>query len=133
MQLFEPDQLTRIEDKLDEIIQLLKGGTARKAAPIASDEVWLDGLSQDPTYKGMDVKQEYGKCVNWCLVNRKQPSRRRVINWLNNAVTQQPMRVASHQQVPPAYTKRVEAPATGVPMPAEVMEQFQKLIAGKGM
>jgi hypothetical protein len=131
MQLFEPDQLTRIEDKLDEIIQLLKGGTARKAAPIASDEVWLDGLSQDPTYSGINVRQEYGKCVNWCLANRKQPSRRRFINWLNNV--ERPTMVSSHQQVPPAYTKRVEAPATGVPMPAEVMEQFQKLIAGKGM
>jgi hypothetical protein len=131
LQLFEPDQGDRIEEKLDEIIQLLKGSKGRGAAPPASDEAWLDGLSQDPTYKGINVRQEYGKCVNWCAANRKQPSRRRVINWLNNV--QQPMQVASHQQVPPAYTKRVEAPAKGVPMPDEVMAKLQKLIAGKGM
>lgn len=55
-----------------------------KKAPLLDDD-WLRSLSADPAYAGMDVPREHAKMVRWCDTNGKQPSRRRLINWLNRA------------------------------------------------
>jgi len=50
-----------------------------------SVEDWLKELESDSTYKGVNVRQEYGKMLNWCKVRRKKPTQRRFVNWLNGA------------------------------------------------
>lgn len=57
---------------------------AAVAAP-ASDSDWLSALTTDPTYEGIDVRREFGKMTAWACTNKKQPTRRRFINWLNRA------------------------------------------------
>ncbi len=47
------------------------------------DDSWIKALVVDTTYRGIDVRREYGKMVNWCRVNNARPTRRRFINWLN--------------------------------------------------
>lgn len=47
------------------------------------DAEWLAGLSADPAYAHVDVARERAKMARWCAVNRKQPTRRRFIAWLN--------------------------------------------------
>lgn len=130
MELFDQDPLERIESKLDEILQLLKGSGPSKVAKI-SDEIWLEGLSQDPTYAGIDVKNEVGKCIHWCQQNNKQPSRKRIINWLNRA--ERPVRVVAPAPKlgPPVMHKKPEVPVEGVPPPPEVVEQLSKLFNKK--
>ena len=51
----------------------------------ASVEDWLKELEADKTYAGIDVRREYGKMLNWCKLRRKQPNKRRFVNWLNQA------------------------------------------------
>ena len=58
---------------------------ANGSRPPVSVEDWLKELEADPTYKGVNVRIEYGKMLNWCKVRKKQPTQRRFINWLNNA------------------------------------------------
>ena len=58
---------------------------ANGSRPPVSVEDWLKELETDPTYKGVNVRIEYGKMLNWCKVRKKQPTQRRFINWLNNA------------------------------------------------
>lgn len=58
---------------------------ANGSRPPVSVEDWLKELEVDPTYKGVNVRIEYGKMLNWCKVRKKQPTQRRFINWLNNA------------------------------------------------
>lgn len=60
-----------------------KGSSAEKSAP--TDAEWLASLAIDPAFAGLDVQREFAKMSAWCNVNRKQPSRRRFINWLNRA------------------------------------------------
>jgi hypothetical protein len=48
-----------------------------------TDSEWLARLAQDGTYQGIDVPREFGKMANWCKVNRKVPTRRRFVAWLN--------------------------------------------------
>ena len=48
-----------------------------------SDAEWLEGLKANPAYSGMDVTREFGKMNAWCQVNRKQPSRKRFVYWMN--------------------------------------------------
>lgn len=65
---------------------------SRKARPTPkglTDPEWLAELSKAEVYQGIDVSREHGKMVRWCEVNRKQPNRRRFINWLNRV--DQPM------------------------------------------
>lgn len=57
---------------------------ATNAAPV-SDSEWLASLKSNPAYVGIDVDREHGKMLAWCQVNRKQPTRRRFITWLNRA------------------------------------------------
>lgn len=58
---------------------------ASPASVKLSDADWIAGLSANPAFDGLDVKREHQKMMAWCDVNRKQPSRRRFINWLNRA------------------------------------------------
>ena len=61
-----------------------------KATPL-TDEEFLNSLEGNPTYEGLNIKQEYGKMVAWCSANRKQPNRRRFVNWINRC--DRPMKV----------------------------------------
>lgn len=58
---------------------------APKSRPAADDLEWLAELRSDPAYKGIDVAREYAKSVRWCKENRRQPTRKFFINWLNKA------------------------------------------------
>lgn len=69
---------------------------SRKTRPTPKhlpDPEWLAGLSKSAEYRGIDVQREHGKMARWCEVNRKQPTRRRFINWLNRI--DQPMALAA--------------------------------------
>ena len=48
-----------------------------------SDEEWLNQLGTNPAYSLIDVRREYSKMQTWCSVNRKMPTRRRFVAWLN--------------------------------------------------
>jgi uncharacterized protein YdaU (DUF1376 family) len=52
-------------------------------ASVTSDEDWLKQLEILPAYNLMDVRREYSKMRTWCSVNRKMPTRRRFVAWLN--------------------------------------------------
>jgi hypothetical protein len=46
-----------------------------------TDEEFLTDLEKQYTY--LDVRKVNLKMVNWCRVNGKQATRRRLVNWLN--------------------------------------------------
>jgi hypothetical protein len=52
-------------------------------ASVTSDEDWLNQLAINPAYSLIDVRREYSKMQTWCSVNRKMPTRRRFVAWLN--------------------------------------------------
>jgi hypothetical protein len=52
-------------------------------ASVTSDEDWLKQLATNPAYSLIDVRREYSKMQTWCSVNRKMPTRRRFVAWLN--------------------------------------------------
>lgn len=58
-----------------------KEGSA-EASPASQDE-WLEGLVRNPAYDGIDVKVQFEKMKVWCKEHRKEPTRRRFVNWLN--------------------------------------------------
>lgn len=66
---------------------------AAKTEAKLSDGEWLESLKTNPAYEGIDVVREHGKMQAWCSTNRKEPTRRRFINWLNRC--EKPFRLAS--------------------------------------
>jgi len=73
----------------------------RSAAKISNcDEEYLKALAADPTYRGIDVKFELGKMSRWCETNRKQPTRKRFVNWLNRI--DRPMTAEAHSASSPS-------------------------------
>ena len=68
---------------------------ASKKKPLSDDD-WLKALSSDQAYTGLDVPREHAKMVRWCETNGKQPSRKRLVNWLNRA--ERPMAANGHHK-----------------------------------
>ena len=86
-----------------EIVIERKGKTEAVADVSAtSDEDWLKQLEIQPAYNLIDVRREFSKMQTWCIANRKMPSRRRFVNWLNRA--EKPMN-ASAQKAPEPFLK----------------------------
>ncbi len=67
--------------------QGMEGDSATPPAPAPkaekSDDDWLVELSADPAYRHISISGEWAKMKRWCEVNRKQPNRRRFVNWIN--------------------------------------------------
>jgi hypothetical protein len=66
-------------------IETKKKEEGANGSRLQSVEDWLKELEADKTYQGIDVRREYGKMLAWCNVRRKQPTKRRFINWINGA------------------------------------------------
>lgn len=61
---------------------LVRTVRAAVAAP-PNDSDWFDTLRRNPAYQSLNIDAEFAKMRTWCDVNKKQPSRRRFVNWLN--------------------------------------------------
>lgn len=67
-------------------------GKKKESPPCQTEAEWLDELQADETYRRVNVRQEAGKCRNWCKTNGGKPfSKRRFINWINRALDMAPM------------------------------------------
>ena len=85
----------RIRDEADRREYMRTYQQARRAAPTPkttttrppklSDADWLAQLKADPTYAGLDIDRELGKCRQWCTTNSHVFGRKRAVNWLNRA------------------------------------------------
>jgi hypothetical protein len=51
--------------------------------PARTDAEMITAYASDPAYRGIDVAAQLAKMRNWCVVNHKQPTERRLVNWLN--------------------------------------------------
>jgi hypothetical protein len=74
------------EEALQKRYMALHGvtSTLRSAEPPPTyDDDWMKTLQAALAYQGIDVIREFSKMTRWCEVNRKQPTRRRFVNWLN--------------------------------------------------
>jgi hypothetical protein len=60
-----------------------KEGKVVTDVSVTNDEIWLNQLATNPAYTTTDVRREYSKMQAWCSVNRKMPTRRRFVAWLN--------------------------------------------------
>ncbi len=80
-----------------------------------TDSEFLSVMAADPTYAGIDVPREHGKMAKWCSVNKKVPTRKRFVNWLNRA--DRPM----NGTLAPAVKKR----------PRELPERFRSWLLEK--
>lgn len=89
-----------------------------------SDEDWIKGLEANIAYQGINIRVEFGKMVAWCGVQRKQPSRRRFINWLNRV--DRPMNGLSR----PTPLKSTPAPALkGIEQNPETLKRMAAMTA----
>ena len=80
--------------------------SGKGSKPALCDADYLTQLQALPAYQGIDVKQEHSRMTSWCWVNGKQPTRRRLVNWLNRC--DRPMEApASPAQPPPQQPKTV--------------------------
>lgn len=50
-----------------------------------TDAEFIASLKANPAYTGLNIDAELGKMQAWCVANKKTPSQRRFVNWLNRA------------------------------------------------
>jgi len=82
-----PSRHTEAEAEADSEKEIKTGaGSVVETPPASKPQIesdWLLELGADPAYIGIDVGIQLAKMKRWCLEHRKQPTRRRFINWLN--------------------------------------------------
>jgi hypothetical protein len=84
-----------------------------KGALNTSVEDWLKELESDKTYQGIEVRREYGKMLNWCKIRKKQATKRRFVNWLNNA----------DKALPLTHSARVDYKRNHLPPPRNLTDE----------
>lgn len=94
-----------------------------RPAPALSDEGWLEGLKGLDCYKHLDVGMEWQRMVVWCGENRRKPSRRRFVNWLNHCDRQVEMKEDGD---PLGLPKRI-FPRTGKEMIGACLERIKEV------
>jgi len=67
---------------LGEVVRPASAKASRAQLPL-DDDGWLKSLESDATYSGLNIRAELGKMRRWCEANRRQPTRKRFVNWLN--------------------------------------------------
>jgi len=55
----------------------------KPSRPSPDDPDWVKSLKANPAYQGIDVDRMIGKMRAWCEVRGKEPTRARLLNWLN--------------------------------------------------
>ena len=77
----------RVISNKKEVINKSKKEEKKKknAATAATDQDWLNSLSQNPAYKQTDVQIEFAKAQVWAETNNRQLTRRFFVAWLNRA------------------------------------------------
>jgi hypothetical protein len=69
----------------DSQIELIRAEESAPASKEKTEAAWIEELSADAAYQGIDVRREHAKMLRWCRENRKTGTRKRFINWLNRA------------------------------------------------
>src|SRR6516165_3084329 len=55
------------------------------SSSVTSESQWIEELTRDSAYEGIDVRREHAKALRWGKENKVQMTRRRFVNWLNRA------------------------------------------------
>lgn len=96
-------------------------GKPRSArSPVLPDEEWLDAMQKNPAYSMLNVRMLYHRMLAWCEERGKVPSRRRLINWMNNE--DKPMTAKSS---PPKGNGQVGASPKPLPTVAALLTDAQ--------
>jgi hypothetical protein len=77
----ETEYRAETETESEQRASRVKPRSARR--PTACDDEFLVELQQNPAYQVFDVKTIYYRMVAWCQQKGKQPTRARLVNWLN--------------------------------------------------
>lgn len=85
--LRERSDSTHLQEKTgEESTEQEKGasrGKPRLSQPSDCDGAYLVDLQKREAYSALNVRVVYSKMVVWCEQNHKQPTRKRLLNWLN--------------------------------------------------
>jgi len=57
--------------------------SSRRKKSEMTDEEWLAMVKANPAYSGLDVDRVQAKLLAWCATKGKEPTRSRLLNWLN--------------------------------------------------
>lgn len=74
---------TETEQSRAETEQSASRAKPRSARRTTCDEEFLTELQSNPAYAMFDVRRLYHKMVAWCQIKHKEPTRARLVNWLN--------------------------------------------------
>lgn len=101
----------------------------KASTPTLPDDEWLASLGKNPAYRHINITIEFHKMREWCNVNRKVPSRRRFINWINRSRQDAPMAVDSKPSIsqPPRMLPTYQPNPDDRLTPEEVRENIKKL------
>lgn len=63
----------------------------KKTRPDLDGKAWLNWLAEQPENAGIDVKALCRKMLEWCEKRKQQPTRRRLLKWIESTRESVPM------------------------------------------
>ncbi len=61
-----------------------KDPTVQKTRPDLADGPWIQWLEEQPENRGVDIPALFDRMISWCVRKGQQPTRRRLLAWLDN-------------------------------------------------
>src|SRR5205809_511816 len=84
---------------------MVASSKTKKTRPDLDDAAWLKWLGELAENRGIDVYELYRKMVAWCVKKREQPTRRRLLKWIE--ITRESVPIEIDQK---PVEKKVEEP-----------------------
>ncbi len=117
----ETDSETETETESEQSREAARVKPRSPKRPTQCDDEFLAELQTNPAYSVFDVKAIFHRMVAWCNVKGKQPTRARLVNWLNRedrpmtAVPKKPTGNAYVGKTPALSDIRPDIPASEYP------------------
>jgi hypothetical protein len=78
------EQIEKLVERTDKEVKRRKH---KRTPETVDDEQWLKMLEQNVAYKHISVREERAKMQAWCDLHMQQPTRKRLLAWLNREAT----------------------------------------------
>ena len=120
---------TETESETEQSREASRAPRRSVSRPKVCDEEFFAELQANPAYSVFDVKAIYHRMVAWCNVKGKQPTRARLVNWLNRE--DRPMTAKPRQ--PNAYVgQAAPAPVEDLSANSDYMAEYVDDLISRG-
>ncbi len=79
------DEIIAITDRMVAVFISEAKPKRKISVALMTEDEWVSSLEREPALKGLDIRREISRAQFWAKQNKRQPTRRFILNWLLKA------------------------------------------------